>query len=52
MPDAEDVVLLMALGMVFGGFWWIWPPLALVVGGGLILAWAVWYRMRRSEAEK
>ncbi len=37
--DARDVLVVAGLGMVGAGLWWMYPPAALVVIGG-ILFWA------------
>lgn len=31
----------MACVAILAGLWWIWPPLALVLGGAAALLWAV-----------
>ena len=35
--DRYDVMVLLGLGLLAGGLWWIYPPLALVVPGALVL---------------
>lgn len=38
----RDGAALVGLALVFAGCWWIYPPAALILAGGLILAGAVW----------
>lgn len=35
--DARDVASLVGLGLVAGGLWFVWPPLAAIVPGALIV---------------
>lgn len=38
----RDVAALIGLALVSFGLWWIYPPIALVIGGGLLLAGSIW----------
>jgi len=54
MPDLFDLMALAGLVMLGVGLWWIWPPLALVVPGALLLAIglvAAWLRGGRPGSE-
>jgi hypothetical protein len=39
--DARDLVLLLALGLIAGGFWQFWAPGAMLVPGLILLVLAV-----------
>ena len=46
---ATDVMALVGLGLLGAGLWMVWPPLALMVVGGLLLALGLagaWMRTR------
>jgi len=46
---APDVMALAGLGLLGAGLWMVWPPLALMVVGGLLLALGLvgaWMRAR------
>lgn len=49
--DPLDVLALIGLGLLSWGLWWIWPPLAPLVVGTLILV-AVVYRARQVNVMK
>lgn len=48
--SAKDLVVnvtgLAGLSMVGAGLWWVYPPAALIVVGGLLLAGSVWGAIR------
>lgn len=41
MEFVRDTIAIVGLGTLFGGLWWIWPPIALVVLGIVLLAGVV-----------
>jgi hypothetical protein len=41
-PLAWDLVAFTGAASVWGGLWWIYPPLALIVVGAGLVALAVW----------
>ncbi|WP_373047188.1 hypothetical protein [Vulgatibacter sp.] len=45
--DLHDLVALLGLILFAGGLWWIYPPLALVVVGALLMAAAFFGTARR-----
>ena len=40
--DGYDIVALAGLALLVTGLWLVWPPLALIVCGALLLAFGVW----------
>jgi hypothetical protein len=36
--DRFDVLTVVGLGMVSAGLWWVYPPVALIVCGALLMA--------------
>ena len=58
MDKAGSVLGLIGLGAMAVGFWWAWPPLALILGGSVLVLAAVTLeapasssRSRRTEAD-
>lgn len=33
----QVVVVLVALGLILTGLWWVWPPVSLITGGVFLL---------------
>ena len=52
IPDLYDLLALAGLVMLGVGLWWIWPPLGLVVPGGLLFVvgmLAAWGKVGRPK---
>jgi divalent metal cation (Fe/Co/Zn/Cd) transporter len=45
----HDVTALLGLGLVFAGCWWVYPPAALIVSGGILLAGSIWGHLNAAE---
>lgn len=42
MPDLNDALAVVGLGMLFAGCWWIYPPAALIVVGTIVAGTGFW----------
>jgi hypothetical protein len=47
-----DVLALVGLALVLGGCWWIYPPVALIVGGVALVAFSLWASRAEVLAQK
>jgi hypothetical protein len=47
--NLEDYILIAGVMLIAGGMWWVYPPLALVVLGGILISGAM--RIKR-DADK
>lgn len=45
----SELLLMTGLGLIVFGLWWYAPPLALVVGGLVVCAYALAWELRRRQ---